>query len=321
MVSIEQGASVPVVLADGRQRISMGARLIRNFMRRFVKNRLRYDLPVHITRDKIERLALRQPLPPADVAVQPFDAGGISSLLLTPDNATEGRHILYLHGGGYIVCSPRTHMGFVWRIAKEARARLLLIDYRLAPEHAFPAQIDDSLVAYKFMLDQGIAPGRITVMGDSAGGGLTFGLLMRLKSLGLPMPGAAVGMSPYLDLTFTGESHYLNALRDPMIPLAGVVFGGRTYLQGADPRHPEASPIYGDASGLPPTFIQCGSDEVLRSDSERMVQNLRAAGVPAELEVWHLMPHVWQAFSRYVPEGRAAIAKIGAFVRRTIPAA
>lgn len=321
MALMEQGAALPVVAADRSTRISMGARLIRSFMRRFVKNRLRYDQPVEFTRARIEKLALRQPMPPADIAVEPVDVAGMPAFWLTPRGTDEGRHILYLHGGGYIVCSPRTHIGFTWRIAREARARLLIIDYRLAPEHAFPAQIDDSLVAYKFMLEQGIAPERITVMGDSAGGGLTFGLLMRLKALGLPMPGAAVGMSPYLDLTFTGESHYLNALRDPMIPLAGVVFGGRTYLQGADPRHPEASPIYGDAAGLPPTFIQVGSDEVLRSDSERMVQNLKAAGVPAELEVWHLMPHVWQAFSRYVPEGRAAIARIGEFVRRTIPAA
>lgn len=320
MASIE-GASVPMVVPQGRQTISMGARLIRSFMRRFVKERLRFDVPPQVIRAKIERLALRQPLPPPDVAIQPVDAGGIASFWLNPDNATEGRYILYLHGGGYIVCSPRTHMGFTWRIAKEARARLLLIDYRLAPESAFPAQIDDSMTAYQYMLDQGIAPERITVMGDSAGGGLTFGLMMRLKARGLPMPGAVVGMSPYLDLTFTGESHYLNAKSDPMISLPGAVYGGRTYLQGADARHPEASPIYGDAAGLPPALIQVGSDEVLRSDSERMAANLKAAGVPVELEVWHLMPHVWQAFSRYVPEGRRAIAKIGAFVRATIPAA
>ncbi|MCW0183187.1 MAG: alpha/beta hydrolase [Zavarzinia sp.] len=320
MASVEgnSGALVVSVAGDRPRKISLRARLLRAFLRRTFKNRIRFDIPVQVVRAQVEKLSRRLPPPPADVKVIDIDAGGVPGHWIEPDNATEGRHILYLHGGGYVMCSPKTHLGFTWRIAKAAAARMLVIDYRLAPEFAFPAQIDDSLTGYRFMLDSGIPAERIAIMGDSAGGGLTFGLLMRLKALGLPMPGAAVGLSPYLDLTVTGESHYLHAKSDPMIPLPGVIYGSMIYLQGADPKHPEASPIFGEASGLPPTLIHVGSDEVLLSDSTRMVANLRAAGVPVEIDVWHRMPHVWHAFARYIPEGRAAIDKIGQFLRQTI---
>lgn len=320
MASVEGNSGALIVsVGGGRPRkISLRAQMLRGLLRRTFKNRIRFDIPVQVVRAQVEKLSHRLPPPPADVKVIDTDAGGVPGHWIEPDNATEGRHILYLHGGGYVMCSPKTHLGFTWRIARAAAARMLVIDYRLAPEFAFPAQIDDSLTGYRFMLDSGIPPEKIAIMGDSAGGGLTFGLLMRIKSLCLPMPGAAVGLSPYLDLTVTGESHYMNAKSDPMIPLPGVIYGSLTYLQGADPKHPEASPIFGEASGLPPTLIHVGSDEVLLSDSTRMVANLRAAGVPVEIDVWHRMPHVWHAFARYIPEGRAAIDKIGQFLRQTI---
>lgn len=317
---MESSRGALMVSVDGAppRRISLRAAMLRYTLRRMFKNRLRFDIPVQVVRAKVERLSRRLPPPPADVSVVDVDVGGVPGHWLNPETATEDRHILYLHGGGYVMCSPKTHLGFTWRIARAARARMLVIDYRLAPEHAFPAQIDDSLTAYRHLLDIGVKPDRIAVMGDSAGGGLTFGLLMRLKALGLPMPGAAVGLSPYLDLTVTGDTHFLHAASDPMIPLPGVIYGARTYLQGADPKHPEASPIFGDAAGLPPCLIHVGSDEILLSDSTRMAANLRAAGVPVELDIWHRMPHVWHAFARYIPEGRAAIERIGAFLRQTI---
>lgn len=310
---------LPIRLEQGAPRkISLRARLLRFALRRMFKDPVRFDIPVQVVRARVEKTARRLPPVPADISVVDTLADGVPGHWITPPEATENRHILYLHGGGYVVCSPKTHLGFTWRIARAARARMLVIDYRLAPDHAFPAQVDDCLVAYRHLLDQGIEPQRIAVMGDSAGGGLTFGLLMRLKALGLPMPGAAVGLSPFLDLTASGESHFLNAKTDPMIPLAGVLFGAMAYLQGADPRHPEASAIFGDAAGLPPSLIHVGSDEILLSDSTRMAANLRAAGVPVQIEIWDRMPHVWHAFARYIPEGREAIAKVGEFLRRTI---
>ncbi|TDP46099.1 alpha/beta hydrolase [Zavarzinia compransoris] len=320
MASVRGNAGLlPIRLDQGApRRISLRARLMRFALRRMFKEALRFDVPVQAVRARTEKMAKRLPPVPADISVVDTVADGVPGHWITPAEAAEDRHILYLHGGGYVICSPRTHLGFTWRIAREARARMLVIDYRLAPDHAFPAQIDDCLVAYRHLLDRGIDPKRIAVVGDSAGGGLTFGLLMRLKALGLPMPGAAVGLSPYLDLTATGESHFLNAKADPMIPLSGVLFGAMAYLQGADPRHPEASPIYGDAAGLPPCLIHVGSDEILLSDSTRMAAKLRAAGVPVQIDIWHRMPHVWHAFARYIPEGRAAIAEVGAFLRRTI---
>jgi acetyl esterase/lipase len=168
--------------------------------------------------------------------------------------------------------------------------------------------------AYRWLLANGSAPQRIAFMGDSAGGGLVFAALLRLKQQGLPLPAAAVALSPWTDLALTGESFAANAHNDPMLRSESAANCARMYLGGADPRDCFASPLYGNLAGLPPTLIQVGSDEILLDDSVRMADRLRSAGCDVKIEIWPRMPHVWQVYARVLPEGRQAIERIGDFL-------
>jgi acetyl esterase/lipase len=219
-----------------------------------------------------------------------------------------------LHGGAFIIGSPNLYRHLTWRIASAARAHVLAVDYRLAPEHPFPAALEDAFTAYNWLLTRGTDPRRIAVMGDSAGGGLVFSLMLRLRDEGYPLPGAAVALSPWTDLALTGASLRINANRDPILSADDPPLFVNDYLAGADPRAPYVSPLYGDPAGLPPTFIQVGSDEVLRDDAVRMADRMRAAGCQVELEIWPRMPHVWHVFVPLIPEARRAIERVGAFV-------
>jgi acetyl esterase/lipase len=260
------------------------------------------------------------PKPPKDTSVVACSAGGVRAVRVSTPRSREDYHVLYLHGGSYLYGSPQNYRDFLWRIANATAARVLCIDYRLAPEHPFPAAVDDAVEAYRWLLADGADPRRIAVMGDSAGGGLTFGMLLRLRDEGAAMPAAAAGLSPWTDLALTGESLRTNAKADPMLNAAQAPAYAKLYLGGADPEHPHASPLYGDPSGLPPSLIQVGSDEILRSDAERLAANLRQAGVMTELEVWPRMPHVWHLLVRVLPEARHAIARVGSFVRQAFDA-
>lgn len=188
-------------------------------------------------------------------------------------------------------------------------------DYRLAPEHPFPAAIDDAEAAYLTMLESGVEPSRLAIAGDSAGGNLVFALLLKLKQRGAPMPAGAVGLSPFADFTGSGDSFRVNAASDPLLHIRGFESVVRAYASGEDAANPLLSPIFGDLSGLPPTLIQCGSDEILLDDARRLHAALLTAGVASELEIWPRMPHVWQAFASFLPEGRSAISRITAFLK------
>jgi epsilon-lactone hydrolase len=235
-------------------------------------------------------------------------------MITTPASETH-RHVLFLHGGAFIIGSPRLYRHLTWRIADAAHARVLAVDYRLAPEHPFPAALEDALAAYKWLLADGADPRRIVIMGDSAGGGLVFSLMLRLRDEGCPLPAAAVALSPWTDLALTGDSLKSNASCDPLINGDDPPLFVADYLGGADPRAPYVSPLYGNLAGLPPTMIQVGSDEVLHDDAVRMADRMRTAGCQVELEVWARMPHVWHVFVPLIPEARRAIDRIGAFVR------
>jgi acetyl esterase/lipase len=195
------------------------------------------------------------------------------------------------------------------------RAVVVIVDHRLAPEHPYPASLDDAVNAYRALLADGADPQRMTVMGESSGGGLMLAMLLKLRDEGTPLPAAAVALSPWTDLALTGHSMKLNAKADPMIRSEEGPRLASQYLAGADPRTPYASPLYGDPAGLPPTLIQVGSDEVLLDDSVRMAERMRAAGCQVELEIWPRMPHAWHVWARMMPEAHAAIDRIGAFVR------
>jgi acetyl esterase/lipase len=242
-------------------------------------------------------------------------ANGVPSEWVIPAGMGSERVILYLHGGAYNAGSTRSHRALAANIAYAARARALTIDYRLAPEHPYPAALVDAFSAYKWLLELGIRSDQITVTGDSAGGGLTIALLVALRERRVPMPAAAVVLSPWTDLSASGESWQENAKADYMINGPKLKEAARLYLKDASPQTPLASPVYANLHGLPPLLIQVGSEEVLLSDSQRLAENARLSGVDVTLEVWEGMQHVWHFAASFVPEARQAIEKIGEFIR------
>jgi epsilon-lactone hydrolase len=223
--------------------------------------------------------------------------------------------VLHLHGGAYLLGFPALFRDFTWRIADAACARVLCIDYRLAPEHPFPAAVEDATAAYRWLIAHGAEPCNVAFVGDSSGGGLALASMMRLRDEGSPLPSAAVVLSPWTDLALTGQSLTEYRFSDPMVQVELMPRAVDLYLAGTDPRSPYASPLYGDLAGLPPTLIHVGSDEALRDDAVRMAERLRAMGCEVELQAWPRMFHVWHMFARILPEARAAIARIGAFLQ------
>lgn len=273
------------------------------------------DVPIEEVRARIESLIGSLPIAP-DVTITPVDARGVEGEWVVSDQADAGRVVLYLHGGGYVICSVRTHRELACRLSRSASARLFLPEYRLAPEHPHPAAVDDALTAYRWLLeDEGVDPARLVVAGDSAGGGLTVATLVAARDAGLPMPAAAVCLSPWVDLEGIGDSMTTKAALDPMISAEGLKRGADMYLNGQDARTPLAAPLYADLTGLPPLLIQVGTAETLLDDSVRLAERARAAGVDVELEEWEDMIHVFQAFAGLLPEGQQAIDRVGEFVR------
>jgi acetyl esterase/lipase len=223
--------------------------------------------------------------------------------------------VLYLHGGGYYFCSPQSHRSLVYALAVRSGARTFSLDYRLAPEHRFPAALDDALAAYRCLLADGTPAASIVIAGDSAGGGLALATLVALRDGGEPLPAAAVLFSPWTDLAATGETLTTNSGLDPMFYGPAIARAAAIYAGDADRRHPYMSPLYADFAGLPPLFIQVGSTEVLLDDARRAAHKAQEAGVAVTCEVWPKMPHVWQLFTPFVPEARRALDRAAAFVR------
>jgi len=261
------------------------------------------------------------PSPPRGTAVDPVDAGGVPAEWVTAAGVSSGRVLLYLHGGAYQIGSPATLRHLVALLSGAARARALSVDYRLAPEHPFPAAIEDALAAYRWLLASGIDPALVAVAGDSAGGGLALGTLVALRDAGDPMPAGAVLLSPWTDLALTGESLRTRAAVDVMIKPDGMPETAALYLAGADPRHPYASPLYADLRGLPPLLIHVGDAEVILDDSTRLAARASEAGVEVSLEIWDDMPHVFPAFAGLLPEADQAIGRVGTWLDQRYPAA
>jgi len=296
-------------------RASLSAELLRIGLRWFVKRRIGPGTDIAEVRRWIELIQRYVPAPSSRTETLSIKPAGVSAHWITTAASDKDRHVLYLHGGAYIAGSPLLYRDVTWRIAKRARARVLCIDYRLAPEFPFPAAIDDVIKVYRWLVDNGANPRRIAIMGDSAGGGLAFATLLKLRDDGASLPAAAVALSPWTDLAFTGMSMKLNAETEALMNSEEAPRFADYYLAGADPRTPYASPLYGDLSGLPPTLIQVGSDEMLLDDSLRMADKLRVAKCEVDLEIWPRMPHAWHFFARLLPEARRAIERIGIFLR------
>jgi acetyl esterase/lipase len=250
-----------------------------------------------------------------DVQVETVTVAGRAAEWLRAPGAQAGRAVLYLHGGGYVIGSINTHRALAGEVSRAAQAAVLLIDYRLAPEHPFPAAVTDGVAAYCWLLAQGFTAPQTAIAGDSAGGGLTVATLLSARDQAVPMPGAAVCISPWSDLTCANASYQTQAAADPMVAFDGVTQMAQLYLQDQSATHPLASPNYADLRGLPPLLIHVGTDEVLLDDAVVLDAHARAAGVQSTLEVWAGMVHVWHAFHPMLPEGRQGIARVGEFLR------
>ncbi|WP_369600243.1 alpha/beta hydrolase [Hahella sp. SMD15-11] len=234
-------------------------------------------------------------------------------------HACSSRVVLYLHGGGYVIGSTRTHIELAGRLAKAAQAQIFMPEYRLAPEHPFPAALEDALAAYRYLLSEQIDPQRIVIAGDSAGGGLTLATLQAIRDAGLPSPACAVALSPWLDLSCSLCSQSPRRRHDPLITPERIRFFARQYASGQDPTHPGMSPLHGHMHDLPPTLIQVGEDEILLDECQAYARRARVHGSPVTLDVWPAMFHVWHFAARILPEGGHALRKIGAFVRECVP--
>jgi acetyl esterase/lipase len=228
--------------------------------------------------------------------------------------AADDAALFYLHGGAYVAGSAQGYRGLAAELGRAAGVRLFSADYRLAPEHPFPAAVDDGVAAYRALLDRGFDPSRLVVAGDSAGGGLTLAVLVALRDGGAPLPAAALLISPWADLGCDSESIAAKAVEDPALTAESLRASAARYLAGTDPRHPLASPCFADLTGLPPLLIQVGSAEILLDDAVRVARAAGAAGVDVRLEIWPQMIHVWHAFGFMLSAGRRAIAEAGTFL-------
>jgi epsilon-lactone hydrolase len=294
--------------------LSLAARVVRAYLRILAKHPGRAHSSIAAERRHLKHLTWLIPRPPHDTETIGIDAGGVKADLIATPASRHDRHILYLHGGCYVGGSPGLYRDLTWRLATLCRALVLCIDYRLAPEHPFPAALDDTVAAYRWLLTQGVDPHRVALMGDSSGGGLAFATMLRLRDEGVALPAAAAVVSPWTDLALTGESFQLATI-DPVIPVKLAARVVDLFLAGADTRNPGASPLYGDPTGLPPTLILVGGDDVLRDDSLRIADKMRGAGCHVEVEVWPHMWHDWHMYMRIMPEAKAAIARIAKFMQ------
>jgi monoterpene epsilon-lactone hydrolase len=254
----------------------------------------------------------KQPLP-RGVTTRAAMADGVPVEWIEPAEVASQAVFLYLHGGGWILGWYPSHRNLVAHTCEAAACRAVAVDYRLAPEHPFPAALEDCVTAYRWLVANGTSPQRIVIAGDSAGGNLALATLMSLRDAGDPLPAAAVCLSPMTDLAGTGES--FSRGRDALLTVESAMSMAKAYGGDQDPRSPLISPNYGNLAGLPPLLVQVGADEVLLSDSLRLAENAKAAGVDAELVVWPGMWHVWHTLVPYLPEAREAVEAIGAFVR------
>lgn len=290
---------------------SWQARALSTFLRHTLKRKLRRaQTPLDVRR------ALHAGPPfvaPRDVRFTAASVAQVPVEWVERKSGANATTLLFLHGGGYLACSPRSHRPFTSFFARHGM-RVCAPDYRLAPEHPFPAGLDDAEAVYRALLDDGVDPQRLVLAGDSAGGGLALSLLLRLRAAGAPLPAAVALFSPLTDLAATGASITSNSARCAMFPGDRIAYASSFYLGGLDARDPRVSPLYADLAGLPPMLVHASEDEVLRDDATRLADKARAAGVEVQLRLWRDVPHDWQLFHPFVPEGRDSLRLACAFL-------
>lgn len=291
---------------------SQESQLIRQLLRQAMLT-MTGEFDIQAARRGLDSFAAYSP-PAPDIKVEKVMVGEIPAEWITAPNAAVDRAMLYLHGGAYIMGSLTSHRDLASKLSRATGTQVLLLDYRLAPEHSFPAPLEDALFAYRWLISSGFAAEKIVIGGDSAGGGLTLATLLSLRDAGEALPLAAILLSAWTDLEGTGESMESRKDVDPWLAPQLVRLAPALYISDMDRRNPLVSPIYGDLSGLPPMIVQVGNDEILLDDSIRLVDRARAAGVEVEVKIFDEMWHVFQCFP--IPEAKAAIEEIGKFVVR-----
>ncbi|MGG3467113.1 alpha/beta hydrolase [Neobacillus pocheonensis] len=289
---------------------SQESMLVRQYLKAFSSNQTA-EFNLEAARKGLETLSALTPVA-ADIKVEKTEIEGIYAEWVTAPNAIDDRVFLYLHGGAYIMGSCNSHRYLASKLSRSTAARVLLPEYRLAPENPFPAAVEDAVRVYRWLISSGISPEKIVIGGDSAGGGLTLSTLLTLKAEGDKLPALAVLLSPWTDLEGTGESMESRAAVDPWLHPESTRLVPALYIGDTDRRDPMVSPIYADLSGLPPMLVHVGNDEILLSDSARLVDRARAAGVEVNFKVWDDMWHVFQTFQ--IPEGQQSVDEIGDFV-------
>ncbi|OPX55947.1 hypothetical protein BTE48_06290 [Oceanospirillum multiglobuliferum] len=270
-----------------------------------------------MVRDQFER-SMTKPQRPHGLIISEQNANGVKAELLSWRQDAPRRYVVYLHGGGYVLGSIETHRELAAQIALRANARVLIIDYHLAPEGPYPSGLNDAEAAYRWLLDIGVPPSQIAIAGDSAGGGLTLALLQRLKASNSPLPAAAVYLSPWVDLTCSSPSLDTNTATDMILNKAQMQSFARVYAGQKPLDHPGVSPLFGELEGMPPSLIQVSRQELLLNDATRLADRLEKAGVITHLSKWSQMPHVWQMLHRYLLQSDEALKEIGEFLQQRV---
>jgi acetyl esterase/lipase len=285
--------------------------LLNTSLRWFEKPHLARAATPEVLRKSFEMKARVWFHPPRGTHVRRDRVGQVPATWVAAREAREDRVILYLHGGGYVFGSSRTHQGMLGHLSAHAGAVACLPDYRLAPEHPFPAAIEDARAAWDGLQGEGFAPGQIVIGGDSAGGGLALALLGDLIARGAALPAAVFALSPLTDMTFSGESMRGNAQSDVVLPASRAQEAAEMYLGTQDARDPLASPLFAEFAGAPPVYITAGTTEILLDDTRRMAESMREQGVDVREVILEDVPHVWPLFQGLIPEARQTLREIG----------
>jgi epsilon-lactone hydrolase len=277
-----------------------------------------YEQSVGESRENFAKLMSALPVPEG-IRVHETSLGGRPALRVIPDAGASAGTLLYLHGGSHVVGSPRTALGLTAGLVTRTGIPGISLDYRLAPEHPFPADVQDVVAAYRELLEQGLTPGSIAFAGDSAGGGLTITGALAARDAGLPLPAAIVAFSPGLDATRAGESIVTKAEADPLINRAAIDYMSSLYVAGQDRRNPLLSPVVtADLTGLPPVLVQVGTNEMLLDDARRLARRASDAEVDVVLDITAKVPHVFQSFTGVLDEAAEALDRAALFLRQHV---
>lgn len=294
--------------------VSKGMERVIELLKKFQK--MTEETTVESTRKGLEQLAVMSKIPD-DISCEPVKINSIEGEWITAPGVKQDKVLLYLHGGAFVAGSIDTHRDLISRISRAGNIKVLAINYRLAPEHPFPASLMDAFNSYQWLIsEKDFNPKNIIIGGDSAGGTLTLSVLIKIRNEDQPLPKAAFCISPATDMTGSGESYTTKADVDPFLtPELGDLVSDN-YLKDVDPKNPLVSTLFADLHRLPPIYIQVGTSEILLDDSKKIAEKLEASGVDVELEIWEDMIHVFAAFASFAPESREAIEKIGDFIKK-----